>query len=468
MENQDQQIQSQSAPRSDLNVSQKNNTSDDKYIIADQRKRVLWIDEQLKRGDLPLDKRKEYEKEREELEKSIVDVKNKDLQNKNKGKEEEDVKDIFKDDDILKYMYNEWLLAFANWSFKKLYKGVDWLAQKGVGMGWKYGIAKPSYYFYKGIKYGGKKLFTKTPPRDDETTRQAAAINEIRQDSIATRSAAALSNLENLGAVLHRIAKGEETAEDKKHPIYNLYLQTEPAKRKDFPEGMHTQAQIMTQNMLEIYRLAENLVALKHVQNGMETAHPQTPTNEVYKKEVQLMALLIARKVSSDNDFVNGLKNLDKHLTKAQKSVDKGLQKGQYQANNKAPADNKHLKIVYNELGLTENGSIPQEKQQSLQQTPANRSSQQTMLEALVKSQGDYAKLMERKQDLENREAANRAAQNQWTQNRSATLSRLQQNEIYKKFYGVNHFAQNPKNTKATNTNSTQPTYRIADQWGGR
>ena len=160
MENQDQQIQSQSAPRSDLNVSQKNNTSDDKYIIADQRKKLFKIEERLKQPISPSE-RSDLEKEREELEKSI-DVKNKDLQNQNKGKEEDDVKDIFKDDDILKYMYNEWLLAFANWSFKKLYKGVDWLAQKGVGMGWKYGIAKPTYYFYKGIKYGGKKLFTKS------------------------------------------------------------------------------------------------------------------------------------------------------------------------------------------------------------------------------------------------------------------------------------------------------------------
>ena len=39
--------------------------------------------------------------------------------------EEKDPKDIFKEQDIIQYMYNDWLLGGANWLYKKCYKYID-------------------------------------------------------------------------------------------------------------------------------------------------------------------------------------------------------------------------------------------------------------------------------------------------------------------------------------------------------
>ncbi len=375
----------------DFNVSQKTSemgVSENKYIIADERKKLFEINERLKKDNLPADERKKLEDERDETQKSI-DIKSDKNLRKDDVKEDEDIKDIFKEDDILKYMYNEWLLGGANWLFKKTYKGADWLAQKGAGIGWEYGIVKPLNLGYRGIKYTGKKLFTKKPPRDDETTRRVAALDERHNQYNQNRAAQTEEILNKYNARLARIHKGTETEEDKKSPLFREYHGLGSLEeRKKYIAKKAADAISMASNRLTAYRLAEKAAALKQAQNSMNDKNYQRPTEKEHQAEVRLMALLIARKIHSSNEPSKTIESFDKQLNNAQEQIQKNLSKGKYDANGKTSKDNKYLKNFLTELGLTGEGNLPQNTtKEHLETSIYQKGSKGELIENLVRTE---------------------------------------------------------------------------------
>lgn len=410
--------QQQSVSKAPAGTSHKQSemsVSENKYVIADQKKQILQINEKLKDPNLPLDERKKYEDQRDELQNKIDAKADKNLQ-KNKGPEEEEMKDVFKEDDILHYMYNEWLLAGANWLFKKSYKLVDNVAQKGAGFGWEYGVAKPLSLAWDGLKYSKKKLFDKTPPRDDATTRRAAALDERQQQYTQSRDEQTDAILKQYKARLTRIHTGRETEEDKKSPLYKEYHNLNSVEeRKKYIAKKMVNAVAMAADRSVAYRLAETAVALKYTQESMQNKNKKMPSEKEHQAEVKLMALLIARKIHSSNNPQKTVESFTKELNNAQEKIKKNLQKGKYDANDKKAKDNKYLNNFFTTLGLTENGNLPQN-------TTAEH------LEQSVYQEGSEGRKIEKIIHLEDADWLNKLQESQAQESMPESLRRSQSN----------------------------------------
>ena len=201
-------------------AEQKTNTGQEQaYITANHKKENLKVsqmspDEKLhylrvkqQHQHLTFDEKNELNKLMNEGREVEVNP-NRDLK-KIRPKEGDEIKDIFKDEDILGYMYQHWLLDGMNWLFRKTYSaveyGTDWLATKT----WQGGKT-----FVKGFKEGKAEVQNNPNGRDDAMSRFACDIDRsyvtASGNQITGLDRAAQARVEQIDRYVHGNPKDDE------------------------------------------------------------------------------------------------------------------------------------------------------------------------------------------------------------------------------------------------------------------
>lgn len=350
----------ESGKSANVQVSQEKKT----YITADHKKedkafqnmsvkqKVAYLRAKQFLGDLTNQENETLKNLEDELEKSVDVKRNPDL--KKKGhKEYEEPGDIFKEKDILEYMYTDWLLAGANYLFKKTYKGVaitaDYIADKTwAGLG----------YVGKGIKQG----FKDKPAKQDNTTRYVTNIDKAWLNSNKDNITNIDNDLDKFTDKMQRYSRGEGNDDEKQTLMYQIVNEMPSRERAAFCKDMVEMAGNAANNIKAINYMASTLARTQMIQNAMEQENPQQADPRLFEEMTRRNALLIAKQLGATRNPEQLMDDMFKDIEKASKTVNKSLDKGKYKGNadkkwGKTPIKNDALLKVNGLLGLDAQGT---------------------------------------------------------------------------------------------------------------
>lgn len=363
-----------------------NRTEEKTYLTANHKKEDKAVQNMTVKQRLSYLKAKQFEgnitkaeeEEKDKLEDQLndekaVDIKRDNSLKKEKNKDTEDIEDIFKEDDILNYMYNKWLLAGANWSFKKTYKGVAWLSDKTA--------EKIIYPAAGGVWKGVKDYVSPKPAPQDCTTNFVKDADKNFLNFSKANLAAADKSQDKFLNKLDRYSRGEATDAEKQTISFQVINELPPLKRIEACKKMADMYVNAANNVKAINYMAAALTRAQMIQNtlGNEKPAPFDPT--AFATYTKRNAVLIAQQLDGSNDPIKTMDDLYKDIERANKRVNKSLDKGKYKETStkhksKNPRANAALERLNTRLGLDAQGKN--------QQTPQQQNTGSTVFQTLV------------------------------------------------------------------------------------
>lgn len=351
-----------------------NRTEEKTYLTANHKKEDKSVQNMTVKQRLSYLKAKQFEgnitnsekDEKDKLEDQLndekaVNVKRDDSLKKEKNKEIEEPEDIFKEDDILNYMYNKWLLASANWLFKKTYKKIAKLTDKTA--------EKLIYPAAGGIWKRIKDYFSPKPAPQDSTTNFVKDADKNFLNFSKDNLAAADKSQDKFLNKLDRYSQGVATDEEKKTLSFQMINDLPPRKRIEACNNLTAMYVNAANTTKTINYMAAALTRAQLVQNTLETDKPTQFDPTLFASQSKRNAMLIAQQLDSSQNPSQTMKDLYKDIKKANKRVNKSLKKGKYkeassQHKSKNPRANKALQRLHTRLGLDEQGKNLQTQQQ--------------------------------------------------------------------------------------------------------
>jgi len=325
-------------------------TNNSTNMSVKQHEENLSDNQKVKQGIETPTKTKTEEKQKSETKntsnRDSVDVApNKKLSKDGEREVVEDVK-FFEEKDILEYLYQKWLLDGANWLFNKTRKGFI-------------------YFGDKLINAIQKRMLSKHHPAKDSTTSFAKDANSSWEKYTENANKKISDDEQETYARLDRFNRCEFTDEDRaKYPELCKTLESQtPKERAKTCNAFHAKAKERAAELKLIHYLASSLTRAQIVQNAMSKEKPgilnQDEFNLMCKRNKELIDKQLEQtknKKASRSIFFYNLYNQAK---KANKTVDKSLEKGRYRGNPKKsrkPKENYHLNDANKSLGIDENG----------------------------------------------------------------------------------------------------------------
>lgn len=314
------------------------------------KQKLDYLNQKVKQGTITPDE----EKLKKELEEQSNNGKSVDAAKKNLAKtghrEVEDIKFI-KEQDILDYMYNEWLIAGANWLLNKTYKGIvytgDYLGDKLANTirNWQ---------------------TTKHHKPNDSTT----AYAKDADNSWDNYNKKAKQQIENDDKATYdrfdKFNRCEFTDEDRaRYPkLCEALENATPKDRAKLCNAFCQRANERANELKIVHYMASALARAQMLQNTMSQENPEPFNEQVFNAMCQQNSLLIDKQLElakhEGNDLNPIINKLYKNIEKANKIVNKSLDKGKYQGNqkkSKEPIENENLLAVNEFLGLNEIGA---------------------------------------------------------------------------------------------------------------
>ncbi len=344
------------------------------YLTANHKKEDKAVQNMTVKQRLSYLKAKQFEgsitnsekDEKDKLEDQLnnekaVDVKRDDSLKKAKEKDPEAPEDIFKEDDILNYMYNKWLLAGANWAFKETYKGVAGLTDKTA--------EKLIYPAAGGVWKGVKDYISPKPAPQDSTTNFVKDADKNFLNFSKDNLAAADQSQQKFTSKLERYSRGEATDAERQTISFQVINELPPHKRIEACNNLTSMYVNAANNTKTINYMAAALTRAQLVQNTLETDKPAPFDPTAFAAQCKRNALLIAQQLDASQNPSQTMEDLYKDIEKANKSVNKSLGKGKYkeassQHKSKNPRTNEALQRLHTRLGLDEQGKNLQTPQQ--------------------------------------------------------------------------------------------------------
>ncbi len=407
-------------------AEQNTNTGQEQaYITANHKKENLKVsqmspDEKLlylrvkqQQQHLTFDEKNELNKLQNQANEIEVNP-NRDLK-KTRPKEGEEINDIFKEEDILSYMYQHWLLDGMNWLFKKTYSGVeygtDWLATKT----WNAGKT-----FIAGYK-DGKAIVQNNPNgRDDAMSRFATDVDR----SYVTASGNQITGLDRTAQArkeqIERYVHGNPREDEKNALLYRIVRKMSNPEKMAFAHNMQEMNENMTSNIKSIQYMAATLTRTQLIQNQMEKSDVErAPNQELFNAQMKRNAILIAQLIERDP---NSWDKLFKNIEKARKTVNESMDAGKYKSNKdkwrNSPKKNKALSQVNDMLGLDKEGKLQPNVQ-------IEDRSEQSLVEWAVRNNTTDLEQHQSIQELNNRAIANQCNAQDYIQRRADLYRRL-------------------------------------------
>ena len=311
------------------------------------------------------------------------------------GPSDEEPKDLFKEQDIIDYMYNDWLLGGANWLYKKTYKKID---QFGQAFKNRCAQAKNDAKKRENAEYN---TITTRNNIDDKAVKMydgsKASIEKGRDGVKATLDAIMAGNIDGSKATECTKILMNELSEDKR-------------------QAFCQQAKVMIEN------LAENMKTIQFVAGQLARAQmgesicmnqdvfKNTNTAQLYEALTKRNAIAIARKMDScekqGKDPAKFLKNLTDDVTDANKFTDKQYKKHKFDEAGKKGNTNKTLHKINDRLSLKQDNITQPERlepQSMLEHLVASNNFDLAITDKLNKMRGSNATLEARNDNYEAR-----------------------------------------------------------------
>ncbi len=418
-----------------VNVSQK--TGNEKITVNQPEMTGLTVEQKIKTLTV-LQKQgrstPQQDEQLKDLQDSIMDV-NRENNPKVGPKEHKEPDDIFKEKDVLKYMYEDWLLAGGNWLWKKTFMAIAGTSDKLIA-----GLEKKAQ----------KSTAQAKKQKDNTTTRYAANVDKMLANLAKMDKASADAGLNAFTAKMNRYANGTESEDEKKTTYGQIMADLSPAKRKEACTAMVHMSANANENIQVLKTLSGMLARTQLIEAGLKDRSKLNADPQYFKtvrdRNALMMAQYIDKAVAEGKDPAAAFKELHDNIQAASAQTDKSLSKGQYIENGEKPKDNPKLETVNKALGIG-----------NQTQPPAN-DRPMGMVEALVRHQGISSMLSNYEQSIANREFQNMSAAEANRERRLLFAQRLAQMQALtpKTHLHQSENANNNGNTPQPNNNFWQ------------
>ena len=336
--------QSNSEPQKKIYLSQNPKKEEQTFQGMTVAQKLNYLTVKEKRGILTPEERKQQEECKEQLLKEQEGDEGEITPEDGTkvGEKDEEPKDLFKEQDIIQYMYNEWLLGGANWLYKKTYKKID------------------QYYASFKNRCAQAKNDAKKHKNSDYNTITTRNNIDDKAVKLYDGQKATLDRGKNtLQAQLEAIKSGDTNA-----------AQTALTQRlmQELPEGKRQQFCAQAQTMIE--NLSENLKTIHFVAGQLaraQMAESLCMNQDVFKNAVpsqifEAMEKRNALAIGAQMDewqkqgknpakFIQKLKD---DVEKANKFADKQYKKNIFDEAGKKGQENKTLRNINKSLNIPE------------------------------------------------------------------------------------------------------------------
>ena len=298
-----------------------------------------------------------------------------------KGKDDDDKFEPFREEDILKYMYEQWLIGgmnvICNYGYHKAEKLTRCISKglaDGLSTAWHDGFKEEWRNGNNNQQSTAGQTSQQTPPQTaaaqtdgaENTSPDALVKCVLINDEISKNWG------KDIGTVLESALKDDEfltrvkeekaTEEDKKRPLYKVFEKLPPEKRKQQVESFARFTENTFSMIDSTLQIARQMVLLKHTENALKSQNPQAMNRIAFERETALMAMIIGNQLSQSKNPEAFLEKLSDTLEKGQEHTRQNIQQGNYAINGKMPKENSYLADLYKQLDISENGKYSSSK----------------------------------------------------------------------------------------------------------
>lgn len=264
------------------------------------------------------------------------------------GKERDD-KGPFKEGDIINYMYNDWLIAGANWLWNKSAEKLDgayFRTRNAFAQAHRNEVAKE--------RAQGKKVETKKAHGD---------IDEYCTTKMSQKSAFMGDYNDKMQENIAKAKEGklEETTFDEQ--TKKLLAGLPEDKRKDFCKYLSKSMENLQNNLINI---EQSSALISKAQMAAEIcqdpkAFEGKNTNEIFdayqKKNKALLAKRLEQEKAEGRDPTDFMNKTLKLAVKASEQADQNIAKGKYAERDEKPGKNEYLDKINKSLGASATNS---------------------------------------------------------------------------------------------------------------
>lgn len=318
-----------------------------------------------------------------------------DFEKQLKGDKDSDPKDIFKEEDIIKYMYNDWLIGGANWLYKQIYKQID----------------KHYERFKNRVRQAKAQANVKY---NTHTTRDT--IDDKAVKSYEGSKAAIEKSREDVKNILADIAAGNIDASKASGFTKILMNELPEDKRNAFCASAVQKIENLAENMKAIQFMAGQLAraqmaeAICKNQDAFKNTNPAQLHEAITKRNAIILARNIDEIQQRGGNPKKFMTEMNEQIEKANKFADKEYKKERFDEAGKKAKDNKVLRNINERLGI---------KQEET--TKSDRLEPKSMLEHLVAT-NNFENLLTKELENNKRQAGALASQRDNNNNRRETF----------------------------------------------
>ena len=393
--------QNNSEPQKTIALSQNPKKEEQNFQGMTVAQKLNYLNAKEKRDILTPEERKQQEECREQLAKEQEGDEGEITPEDGTkvGEKDDEPKDLFEEEDIIKYMYSKWLLGGANWLYKKTYKKADWVKQAFNN-------------YCARAKMAAKK-------RENSEYNTITTRNNIDDKAIKLydgQKATLDKGKEGLKAVLEDIKNGNIDASKATGLTKRLMQELPEGKRQQFC----TEAQAMIENLAEniktIHFVAGQLARAQMAesicinQNAFKNSVPANVFEAMEKRNALAIAAQMDEWQKQGKNPAKLIQKLKDDVEKANKFADKQYKKEKFDEAGKKGKENSKLRDINKDLG------IPSEEV-----TKPQHYEPQTMLQHLIVSNNLEMGITEKLNKLNGRQMV-QAARNDNYQDRRANL----------------------------------------------
>ncbi len=320
------------------------------------------------------------------------------------GEKESNPGDIFKEEDVITYMYKDWLLGGLNWLYKQCYKKIEQAYERAKNR---------------------QRRAPKGPQKYNTITTRDTIDSKAQKRNESSKAAIDKSR-DNVKDILTNIAAGNIDASKASGLTKTLMNGLPEDKRQAFCASAMQKVENLAENMKAIQLTAGQLARAQMAQDICKNQDVFKNTNpaQLYEAIAKRNAILIARQMDElqqrGGNPKNFLQDMSEKVEKANKFADKQYKKNKFDEAGKKGKDNKILQEINERLGIK-----PEEITKSDRQQP------KSMLEHLVstnKFEDLLTKQLENNRRQTNAVAAQRENNNNRRQNFQARVAMLRGN----------------------------------------
>ena len=393
--------QNNSEPQKKIYLSQNPKKEEQTFQGMTIAQKLNYLNIKEKRGILTPEERKQQEECREQLAKEQEgdegEVTPED--GTKVGAKDSAPKDLFEEEDIIKYMYNKWLLGGANWLYKKTYKQID-----------------KSYAAFKNRCEQAKMAAKKRENTEYNTITTRDNVDDKAVKLYDGQKATLDKGKEGVKAVLEEIKNGNIDASKATGLTKRLMQELPEGKRQQFCTEAQAMIENLAENMKTIHFIAGQLARAQMAENICmdQNAFKNSVPAHVFEAMERRNALAIAAQMDEwqrqGKNPAKLIQQLNDDVEKANKFADKQYKKEKFDEAGKKGKENKTLRKINETL------SIPEEEI-----TKPKQYEPQTMLQHLIISNNLEMGITEKLNKLNNNQRV-QAARNDDNQSRRAHL----------------------------------------------